>query len=478
MVPDPRLGINGLADRPEQAQRVEVVLVDELAPRAHESADGRRRRVEDGNPVPLDHLPEPRVVREVGRALVHEHRRAVGHRPVDDVAVAGDPADVGGAPIDVLVAKVEDVVRRQVRPEHVPAGGVDDALGLPGGPAGVEDEQQVLGVHRLRFAVGGLFPHQLVPPHVPPLDPVNRCGRRSRGSRGVADALEHDHFFHQVRPLQRLVHVVLQGNDVSAPKAPVGRDDEVRFGVLDAVGDGLAAESAEDDRVRRAEPRAGEDRDDRLGHHRHVDGDAVALLHAQGLQTVGKPAHVVAKLPVGDAVDRPAAARPAALGLAFPQDRRLVAAPALHLQVEAVVGKVGLAADEPLRVRRFPFEHPVPLFEPVQLLGHLAPEALGLFDRLAIHPVVIGAGADVGLGREIARGVEDPVLLQRRLDGRLVLRHDLPLRSDCLSAQATAVYPTRRGFGLTRRLSRRYFSTVAPGLRARIASAADRRHRK
>ena len=81
-----------------------------LAP-AHEGADRRRRGVEDRHAVLLDDRPEAVLVGVVGRALVHHAGRAVGQRPVDDVAVAGDPADVGRAPVDVVVLQVEDVLR-------------------------------------------------------------------------------------------------------------------------------------------------------------------------------------------------------------------------------------------------------------------------------------------------------------------------------------------------------------------------------
>ena len=49
---------------------------------------------------------------------------------------------------------------------EVAAGGVDDPLRLPGGARGVEDEEQVLGVHRLRPARRRLASQQLVPPVV------------------------------------------------------------------------------------------------------------------------------------------------------------------------------------------------------------------------------------------------------------------------------------------------------------------------
>src|SRR3546814_8933324 len=48
----------------------------------------------------------------------------------------------------------------------------------------------------------------------------------------------------------------------------------------------LGREAAEDDAVHRADPRAGEHRRRALGNHRHIDGDAVALLDAELLQRV------------------------------------------------------------------------------------------------------------------------------------------------------------------------------------------------
>jgi acyl-CoA synthetase (AMP-forming)/AMP-acid ligase II len=63
--------------------------------------------------------------------------------------VAGDPADIGGAPEDVAVVVVEDVLMGHRGIDEVAAGGVHDALGLAGGAGGVEDEERVFGVHLL-----------------------------------------------------------------------------------------------------------------------------------------------------------------------------------------------------------------------------------------------------------------------------------------------------------------------------------------
>ena len=104
----------------------------------------------------------------------------------------------------------------------------------------------------------------------------------------------------------------------SAPVAAVGGDDQLRLGVIDAVGEGVGGEAAEDDRVRRADAGAGEHGDRQLRDHRHVDGDAVAALHAELLQGVGALVNLVEKLLVGDV--------PAVAGLALPVVGDLVAA--------------------------------------------------------------------------------------------------------------------------------------------------------
>src|SRR5262249_38697656 len=58
VVPDPRFGVDRLADRSQEPQAREVALLRPLVPPADEGADGRRRRVEDGDLEPLDHAPE------------------------------------------------------------------------------------------------------------------------------------------------------------------------------------------------------------------------------------------------------------------------------------------------------------------------------------------------------------------------------------------------------------------------------------
>ena len=114
VVPDPRLGVDRLADRSDAAAATRGRASPGycVAP-LHERPDRGRRGVEDRRLVLLDDRPEPVLVGMVGRAFVDHARRAVRERAVDDVGVTGDPADVGGAPVDVGVGmEVEDVLVR------------------------------------------------------------------------------------------------------------------------------------------------------------------------------------------------------------------------------------------------------------------------------------------------------------------------------------------------------------------------------
>ena len=69
----------------------------------------------------------------------HQRGRAVGERPIDDIAVAGHPADVGGTPVDVAVLIVEDVLMRHRREHEIAAGGVQHTLRRAGRARGVEE---------------------------------------------------------------------------------------------------------------------------------------------------------------------------------------------------------------------------------------------------------------------------------------------------------------------------------------------------
>jgi len=218
--------------------------------------------------------------------------------------------------------------------------------------------------------------------------------------RGPGDlatgALVDDHVAHRVAAAERerFVDDRLQRQRLAAARLLVGRHDDDRAGIGDAVAQGLRREAAEHHRVHRAEPRAGLHRDHALDRHRHVDDDPVALLHAQALQRVGHAAGGGQQLVVGGARHR------AVIGLE--DDRHLVAQAGSDLLVQAVVRDVQGAVLEPLverrllavqhlRERRFPLDEFARQPGPVAFVV-----GLGFGDQL----VVGGTAGDVGTSGE------------------------------------------------------------------------------
>ena len=212
-------------------------------------------------------------------ALEHQRGRAVGERTVDDIAVAGDPAHVRRAPVDVAVMVVEHVLVRDRRVDEIATRRMHDALGASRRAGGVEDEEGILRAHLDRRAVGVDLGHLLVQPQIAARRPRNR----------VARATHDQHFLAALgAPLQGLVGVLLERYGFAAARALVRRDDEFAVGVLDAAREAFGRKAAEDDRVNRADARAGEHGVRRLGNHRQVDRDAVALFDPIRLQHVGE----------------------------------------------------------------------------------------------------------------------------------------------------------------------------------------------
>ena len=189
--------------------------------------------------------------------------------------------------------------------------------------------------------------------------------------------------------------------------------------------------------MRSADPRAGEHRDNDLGNHRQVDPDHIALRHAEVLQRAGEALDLPEQLGVGDV----------ALGavLAAPVKRDALAAPRLDVPVEAVVGDVELAADEPFVERRIGVvEHRVPLLKPVQPLGLRHPPALRVACRLLVDRGVF----QQRVLAKLARGVE-----------RLDIEQSRELAVECLSGERLvfschAPRPLSSKFCLPRRQAR------------------------
>ena len=222
----------------------------------------------------------------------------------------------------------------------------------------------------------------------------------------VAGAADDHHVLDRRRSFAGLVDAALQRHEVAAAPALVGGDDRDRRGVVHAVADRVGAEPAEDHRVRRADPGAGQHRHRELRDHRHVDADPVAALDAERAQRVREPADAGEQLRVGD--------RAGVAALALEVVRDLLAPSRLDVAVEAVVGDVELAPEEPLGEGEVPFQDLVERAVPADvLLRLLGPERLGI----GIGCVMEARVGDPRLGSELGARSKRASLVEQGVDG-------------------------------------------------------------
>ena len=277
------------------------------------------------------------------------------------------------APVHVLLGlEVEHVAVGRADAGQVAAGGVQDALGLGRRAARVEDEQRVLGVELLGRALGVGRLADLVEPDVAAVLHL---------AVGVG-VLDDDDVLERLEVAHHLVDLLLDRRGLALAPRAVDGDQRLGLGELHALLDRVGREAAEDDVVRRADPRAGEHRHHDLGDHRQVDPDDVALLDPEVLQRVGEPLDVAVQIGVGDV---------ALLALlAAPVEGDPVAVAGLDVAIEAVVGGVDLAVREPLVERRVGVVEVLGrLLEPVQVLGLLDPPALPVLLGLLVDRRVV-----------------------------------------------------------------------------------------
>ena len=220
-------GIDRLSHGAEQPQRLERVLLDVVIAPLHEGPDGGRRRVQNCHLVLVDDLPETLFVGMVRRALVQEGCPTVGENSVDDVRVARDPADVGRAPVRVLILQIKDVLGRDRAVRQVATGRVQYALRLARRSGRVEQKQRMLRIELCRAALRGGLRHDVLPPDVPLLLHGN----------AVVRAPVDDHALDAGGALEGLVDHFLQLDDPASTPASVGRHDELGLGVVHAVPD-------------------------------------------------------------------------------------------------------------------------------------------------------------------------------------------------------------------------------------------------
>src|SRR5262249_25941300 len=156
---------------------------------------------------------------KIGRAFVHHGSGAGGERAVNDVAVARDPPDVGGTPIGIGIAQVEDPLHSHGGLEQVAAGGVHDALRFAGGAGRVEDEEGMLAVEVFGRAFFGDAFVERVPPMVAAVLHLD----------GAAGPFVNDHVLHGGAVDEGLVDGIFEADFFPAAPGAIAGDYHLRF---------------------------------------------------------------------------------------------------------------------------------------------------------------------------------------------------------------------------------------------------------
>src|SRR5260221_604151 len=151
---------------------------------------------------------------------------------------------------------------------------------------------------------------------------------------------------------------------------------------IDAGGEARRGESAEHHRMDGADAHRGEHGEHRLGHHRHVDEDAIALAHAQRANDRRAAIHLVGELRIGE--------HALLVDLRRDPHQRGLRGSRRKVAVDRVVAQVRHPADEPARERRLRVvenlvERPVP----VDALRLARPEGLGFVYGFAVEVAVV-----------------------------------------------------------------------------------------
>ena len=141
----------------------------------------------------------------------------------------------------------------------------------------------------------------------------------------------------------RVVDVLLEGDNLAAAITAVRSDHNASAAVGDSILDAFATEAAKNNAMNSPDPRTGEHGDRRLGNVRQVNEHACPFLAAIALKDVREDTDLAMKLLISE--DSPIA------GLAFPNDGSLVAPRTREMTIQAILRDVKLRPDKPLGKR-------------------------------------------------------------------------------------------------------------------------------
>ena len=235
-VPHPGLGVDRLADAAQQPER-RSGCGSRRARGPTSCATGSRSGPCRGcPPCSARRCPTSDPARGSPGAFVQHARRSVAERPVDDVAVAGDPADVGGAPVHRVGLDVEDVVvgrSRRPRGSRRSCGRSPSASrscrSCTAGRGDPPSPSARMGTSR---GAGSPFERQGVPVDVAAFLQAGPAAGAPRDDDGA----------HARAALERLVGVLLERNLAALAPPLVLRDQHLAAHVVQPVRERLRAE--------------------------------------------------------------------------------------------------------------------------------------------------------------------------------------------------------------------------------------------
>jgi len=372
-VPLPDFRSNGLTDRAKDTQVLHLVL-DVLVTSTLEQAQSGGSNVELSNLVLLDNIPIAREVGVGGGTFENNGGTSQEQRSVDDIGVTSDPANVTTAEEAVIVVDVKDVLTSHGSTEQVTSGGVHDTLGLTGGTGGVEQEERVFGVDRLRREVVGVLLNLLVPPEV-----------TTRGPRDLSTGPLVDENAGDIRALlESLVNNALGTNDLATTATLISGDNDLGASIEDTVTEGVRGETGEDDGVDSTNTGASKESNESLRNHRKVDGNGVTLLDTLLLESPGNAGNLTQKLSVCDGA--------ALAGLIGLVDNGGLVGVFESMTVDTVERGVQTTLNEPGNVtvdERTGAGGLEVLVEGEELAGHASPEGVGITDGLFVQLLVL-----------------------------------------------------------------------------------------
>ena len=170
-------------------------------------------------------------------------------------SVAGHPADIRRAPIDVAVLIVEDIMMRHRNEDEVAARRVQHAFGASRRAGRIENEQRVFGAHFLGPAFGGNARDFLMIPMIASVLPCDL----------PVGAFHDQHLLHRWASLQGGIGIGFQRNFAAAAHAFIRSDHNVGIAILDAIGEAIRREPAEHHGMNGADACAGQHGIDGLG---------------------------------------------------------------------------------------------------------------------------------------------------------------------------------------------------------------------